>query len=238
MKVLLAILLALVAALYGLYLYKFPTYTYRYKVIVDVDVDGKTISGSAVREVRRWHQFITFGFPYGGDLDGEAVVVDLGSRGLLIATMYQPNDLTNDAIMTPERVLRRTHNLPRHFQGKLKDEREELWRQLSALRVCADMLQKEWPLFVRFGDIKKPYSVERVDPLSIIDNFDAGVKIRNVRICLVDEQVTREISAIMPWIDNLANGQLSLQSKGIAIPANATFAERVQLGAFIRKRRM
>lgn len=204
MKVLLAILLALLATLYGLYLYKFPTYTYRYKVIVDVDVDGKIVSGSAVREVRRWEQLIVFSTPYWGSVDGEAVVVDLGRRGLLFATMYLDRSYTNDAIMTPERVFGRS----KEITSKIKrvrgvDSTPELWRQLSNFRGCAELESGEMPLFVKFDDIKEPASVRRVDPNYLEASFGAGIFLRSVKICMVDESPSHGIENILRWIPDV-----------------------------------
>lgn len=238
MKVLLTILLGLLAALYGLYLYKFPTYTYRYKVIVDVDVDGKTISGSAVREVRRWEQVFVFSNPFWGSVEGEAVVVDLGSRGLLFATMYLDRSYTNDAMMTPERVFGHS----KEITSKIKrvrgvDSTPELWRQLNEFRGCAEMQANEWPLLVRFQDLEEPSSVVRVDRDELESAFGPDVTIRRISICVVDEPITQKIEEVLPWLRTLPYGLLAPIRGTLAGGPGSPFKQQMQSDAFIAHRR-
>lgn len=82
------VLLLGAGALVAGYWYKYPNYTCRYRLTVNIEVDGKLHSGSSVIEVT-WH-----GGPEIGDVGayhptirGQATLVDLDGRGVLVATL-------------------------------------------------------------------------------------------------------------------------------------------------------
>ena len=62
--------------------------TWRYRITVEVETPEGIKTGSAVREVSNAASSIRFGFPESTsppEVRGEAVVVDLGERGVLFA---------------------------------------------------------------------------------------------------------------------------------------------------------
>jgi hypothetical protein len=75
----------------GVILYKtsYPTYAYRYRMTVNVEVDGQMRSGSSVIEVRVSKQLAFLPtvneLAYAGE--GEAVYVDLGVHGSIVALL-------------------------------------------------------------------------------------------------------------------------------------------------------
>lgn len=80
--------LLIAGAAVGLYLYKYPNYTYRYRLTVDVEIDGQLHSGSSVIEVT-WHggPEIADSGGYGPTVRGQAAVVDLTGKGVLVAAL-------------------------------------------------------------------------------------------------------------------------------------------------------
>jgi hypothetical protein len=81
-------LVALVGLLVALYWLKYPNYTYRYRLTVNFESDGQVHSGSSVIEVT-WHSGPEIGDVgrYTPTIRGEAAVVSLGSRGVVVATL-------------------------------------------------------------------------------------------------------------------------------------------------------
>ena len=70
------------------YWYKYPNYTYRYRLTVNIEIDGKVHSGSSVIEVT-WskHPELPNAGSFSPILRGQAAMVDLGERGVVVATL-------------------------------------------------------------------------------------------------------------------------------------------------------
>ena len=88
-KKLIALILILAISLPIKYWY-FPAGSWRYEVTITVDTPEGVKTGSAVHEISNSKGL--FGFPDAGnpaDIEGEAVVVDLGERGVLFALISQ-----------------------------------------------------------------------------------------------------------------------------------------------------
>ena len=86
----LAALLVGFAGLYGLYKLTYPDYTYRYRLQLSLEVDGKIHTGSSVIEVTwRGGPNIENGGTYNalGTVHGQAQLIDLGDRGIIIASL-------------------------------------------------------------------------------------------------------------------------------------------------------
>jgi hypothetical protein len=85
----LAALLALIVAVYAVYNLNFPTYSYRYHLEISLTVEEKVYTGSSVIEVS-W----SCGPKVAGlaqcasSLGGQGTVIDLGPRGVVVATLY------------------------------------------------------------------------------------------------------------------------------------------------------
>lgn len=88
------IVLILIAIPVVWYWVSFPTVSYRYRLTVGVEADGQVHSGSSVIEV--WYRFNpqslwpVFGM-YDRGVRGQAVLIDLGARGTLVAALSGEN---------------------------------------------------------------------------------------------------------------------------------------------------
>jgi hypothetical protein len=75
------------------YRYKYPDYRYRYRLTVNIEADGKIYSGSSVIEVKwRGGPVVGDGGPFGPSVKGQAALVDLGDRGVVVATLLNDED--------------------------------------------------------------------------------------------------------------------------------------------------
>lgn len=187
-----------------------PRGEWRYKITVSVETPEGVKAGSAVREVRvidgiqltpESHPSIS--------VKGEAVVVDLGERGVLFATL--DGDAAYHAVfytfpspapgLTPEGI--------RYYDGL--DETE-------AVPIHSNYL----PKMVAFEDLDEPTSVrlvydqtytgkfgDKLPSFDITDNFETvfgeGVKLKNVTIQMADEPVTHKIDKWLPWLPSRKN---------------------------------
>ena len=173
----------------------FPSGTWRYKITVEVETPEGIKSGSAVREV-----FATSSFAFNPDVSsvyhsvsGEAVVVDLGKRGVLFVLIDW--DSYNEFFAA--------------FPYRSENLRDEIKHYKGLKNVKASLMQdgvysrKIPTYFVTFKDLNDPLSVEGVDNQKMDITFGAGVRLKDVTIEPTDEPVTHEIEKWLPWLTGL-----------------------------------
>lgn len=189
----------------------FPSGTWRYKMTVTVETPEGLKTGSAVREVsvQAGPRLSPHMLPI-VKLKGEAVVVDLGKRGVLFALLsgYKTGiDYGDDipAIMfSPTRAV-------------MKDE---TIRYMSRLKAGPVEVPAEWyPKFVHFKDPKDPKTIELVVEMTSCANPKTGVPdssvcidkdrfgeiygedvhLKSVLIEMTDEPVTTGIEKHLPY---------------------------------------
>ena len=165
--------------------------TLRYKMTVTVNTPEGEKTGYAVREAGRYSEARILpqqgGVTY-NILKGEAVVVDLGKRGVLFALM---GDL-----------------------GNLSESQEVF--DLKEKNGRAMLTSAQYPTFVHFRDLKDPKTVEGVvrsddldrakkaDPNSAIVDFESifgkDDHIKEITIEVTNEPVTWGIEKWLPWL--------------------------------------
>jgi hypothetical protein len=183
------------------------TYRWRYKMTVTLETPEGEKSGSAVREISNSIQPVDLpdvGNP--AKNTGEAVVVDLGQRGVLFALI---SDLSDDefyaAIPTPgyggttPKALEYYSNLGPGVKGELTNKR--YWPKIVTFTDMND------PKTVRVAYYARPTGPVLTDPLEITDNleqlFGNGVKLKSITIETTDEPKTKTgILATLPKFDD------------------------------------
>ncbi|QWG21943.1 hypothetical protein KMZ93_18375 [Bradyrhizobium sediminis] len=203
----LGIFAALVVAAIVAYKTVFPSVTVRYRLTLEAQVDGEPKTGSGVIEVTYSKQS-----RFAGQRDlivgyrGEAVVLDLGSRGILFALLKADTD--NRSI--PESIVLRAFNFPGGaFPGPSV---EEGLKQLQRLSGKRELPLTSLPLLVHFRGSNDPTTIERVDPLDFEKSFGAGARLVRATLEIVPagiwpfnsygltgEPITRGIEAKLPW---------------------------------------
>jgi hypothetical protein len=87
MKRSLLITLMVFVAAVTVYKWLYPTYSYRYRLAIGIETDGELHSGSSVIEVIWNAHFLPELVSFSPELRGQAALVDLGSRGVVVATL-------------------------------------------------------------------------------------------------------------------------------------------------------
>jgi hypothetical protein len=169
----------------------FNTHSWNYKITVNIETPEGMKSGSAVRKViNRGNTLFGIKFPEVAyrisSVKGEAVVIDLGKRGVVFALIEHGS---YDELYWAFSV-RDASNTTRDF------------RKLKA-GANASFPKENWPQFVTFKNISDPKSVVLVhgrrfdvkaqDMLPVDDVEEIlgkGVKIESVTIEIVNEPVT------------------------------------------------
>lgn len=218
--------------------------TWRYKMTVTIETPEGLKIGSAVREVSALRYPTPFPEDPGAHIRliyGEAVVVDLGERGVLFAVMFG------------RRGVDYGHMLPFGvFSKEAGSLSAENIRRFSTLQAGPVEIEQQWyPVMVYFKDITNPKTVTEARDLqcppgnSLCDRtsggmlsmrmekaFGTGVRIKSVTLEMSEEPVTRGIvDRYLPWIDEMANlpGYLGSDPKEPGKDPTGTW---VQTGAF------
>ena len=195
MKILVVIALILLG-MYGCYHVAVPSATIHYKLTLIVDDNGKQISGSSVVQVYREDTTKVFSGigGYGGEFKGEAVVVDLGQKGVLFALLKgDPTRTENYGSSEPLFIALRAFAK----SGNVIDNMRQLNKDKPETNLDFDLV----PMLVRFRDINDPKTVELVDPNDLEKTFGKGVKLTSATIKITDEKITTIVNKYMPPFD-------------------------------------
>jgi hypothetical protein len=148
----------IMVAIAGLYYWKYPNYTYRYRLTVNIEVDGKIHSGSGVIEVT-WHGQPELGDvgPFHPTIRGQAPLVDLGKRGVVVASLISKDWGQPSKVGDPWGAL---FLAPRAF-GKSTEVSSipEFSSQRGPRALAADNL----PRFLWFSDPQDPTTAQETE---------------------------------------------------------------------------
>ena len=179
-----------------------PRLSAKYSVTVDVDDNGAIVSGSSVQQIDcAFAHGISKGFgnPSTCRIKGEAVFVDLGSRGLLFILLTEER---ND-----QGVRRGQSNTAwgifENANKNLYDpvgETEQAFERIITRGLPVDAPAEQAPMLVRFRDLNDSTSVERVDPQNLEASFGRGVQIKRIRVALTNDPLTTGIETRLPWL--------------------------------------
>lgn len=184
------VLLLLIGGCMAGYKLAYPTYIYRYRMTVEVMVGSTVHSGSSVIEIKinKQPQFGDVG-PYISHVRGEAVYVDLGRGRNVIALLASGPDAQDDDY--PKYIV------PNLFGLAFNDQ--DL-AELSTLSGSKVLPSGQLPTFVTITDLDDPKTV-RVVPLGAFPQiFGSDVHLKNVRIEMTGDPVTKRIEQKLPWL--------------------------------------
>jgi hypothetical protein len=176
-----------------------PSVTVRYRVTLEAQVDGELKTASGVREVTYRKQLglasqheLSIGFR------GEAIALDLGSRGTLFALLKEGRDSRSG----PEWIVLRAFDFD---GGSLPRPVEVGIEQVARLSGKRELPLDSLPRLVRFRDINDPMTVERVNPFNIAEQFGPNASLIRVtlEIAPAAEPITTGINKKLVWLDHL-----------------------------------
>jgi hypothetical protein len=161
---------------------------WRYRITIAVETTEGVRTGSAVREVSAVTGLIRWYDGGGGvGVKGEAVVVDLGERGVLFGLIdWNSYDEFYDAFPYPK------------GGGQATADGIRYYNTLEPGRSAPLTNPKYWPQMVTFGDLHDPKSVKAVDPDDLAAAFGEGVSLKGITVEITDEPVTWEMDRVLP----------------------------------------
>jgi hypothetical protein len=203
----------------------YPSITLHYRLTLEAEVDGQPKSGSGVIAVTYSKQVEMAGHDLSVSYKGEAVALDLGSRGTLFALLKEGTDYRSG----PEWIVLRAFDFD---GGSLPRPVQEGIRQLRRLSGKRELPLGSLPMLVRFRNIDDPSTVERVSP-DIAERFGPGARLTRATLEIVPAGVwplsvlgitgvpiTTGIEKRLPWLNHL--------NKYNAVPGNP-FTSRLPL---------
>lgn len=201
MKWLVAILL-FVGGGYAVWEVMYPTYTHRYRLTIDVDLDGKIHSGSSVVEVSARSQPKLL--PDVGaiiKLRGEAVYVDLGQAGNLVAILAL-GPTGNDVDGMKYLALRAFAVESQQPLGQ--------FMVISEMTGRRDLQGASIPALVTFDNPERPATAKLIPRERLSGSLMSGAKFRGAWIELTRDPVTKSIDQKLPWVGDY-NSELAAE---------------------------
>lgn len=226
MNKLIILVIGLVAA-YAAFTLTFPTYSYRYRLQISLSVEDKVYTGSSIIEVT-WScgPKITGLGQCSSRLGGQATVIDLGSRGVVVATLVNgENDVsardgaTNAQWLCANAFGRSVSNADLPFLPKLTGKRE--------------LQSPNLPRLIWFKNPDDPATASKVLPGDFSAAFGEPAQFAGATVELTSDPIVIDINYQLPWIrDWSANyrsrGPLYLKS-GLALSAYMFIGDPSQL---------
>ncbi len=202
--------------------FSLPT-TIKYRLTLEVEANGAVHTGSGVIETRWYNQSslkgLANGIPWFVHTRGEAVTIDLGSKGLLFVLLTGVETKSRGSKQTyfpddPQQVL--LMQFSPLGQGSITpDFLEKLSHRRDVVKIPASGL----PMLVHFRDIHDPATVEQVHPDDLATSFGPEIKLRGATIAITDEPLTIGIEEKLGWLKSLNGGYLTgkhISSTGLA----------------------
>ena len=179
--------------------------SYRFKMTVEVDTSQGIKTGSSVFQVtaRKLAALTSEEAEVSDGLKGEAVIVDL-TEGPVFVLLKSPQEAL---------YLHRAATVA--LSGKMFTSLDELVDMVGDLgswfgSAKAELPAKEWPLMVRFGDIKDPKSLEAVDP--------AAIGVKRIVLETTSDDVTTGIENRLMWLPAVYDMGIGPEFKPKGIP--------------------
>lgn len=216
------------------------TYSWRYKITVTVETPEGLKTGSAVREISNSVPIIRLpdvGNP--GSIKGEAVVVDLGERGVVFSLISHESDNRFSA----------TFPLPGRKGGQGSTTAEGIKYHASlpvgTKKVVDPVYPPSYPKIVTFTDRNDPKSVTLVQEWErerktglyklktdrFAELFGEGVRLRDITLEITDEPVTwGHVDEWLSWLSEVKVGYLN----GATIRSSNELSNVLHFGNFKR----
>jgi hypothetical protein len=206
----LGISVAIVAAvggyLYYLYLQNSFTFSYRYRLQLTLSVDEKMYTGSGVVEVV-WRCGRSYGNkhdelgPCYPSLGGQAALIDLGSRGVVVATLHTGEHVNP----VPDGVVSAVWLCAFAFGNQSASE-DDL-TSLRSLTGRRDLVPSNFPRLVWFPNPTDPNSATKVTPQSVAGFIDPTAHFTEAFVEITKDPVVVDIPNKLPWFSELQRKQ-------------------------------
>jgi hypothetical protein len=200
-----AALLLLGVGAYAAWTIKYPTYSYRFRLGIEVEDDGQPKTASSVLEVKTVQgPCLNPSAPCSRTyVYGQAVVLDLGAKPLLIAALAFGRDRlqTSDFEFLPAFAF-----FGRPEWGRFGADDNIGWsKRLSTMSGTRELTGDLTPLLVWFENINDPKTVQQVLPENLPQIFGAKVRFVRAWISLTHDPVSTGIEQRLSWLRGMGS---------------------------------
>jgi hypothetical protein len=205
---------ACLAAIVAWYWQSFPIYAHRYRLTVAVEVDGEVHTGSSVIEIRyhdrprRLAELFLAGRRFSLSVHGQAVLVELGTRGALVAVLRPSSD--REAVpanwLALEALGPRVVRMPDDGCLMTADGCFEF----SRLQGRADLRRDNLPQFIWLKDIADPSTAQPVKPADFARVIGGEAGLASAQVEITRDPIVIDIDKKLPWYNSLEHSQRSL----------------------------
>ena len=193
----LAVIALGIGALVAGYRFIYSDYKYRYRLAVNIEVDGKMYSGSSVIEVK-WTGGPVFadGGPFGPSVKGQAVLVDLVDRGVVVATLVNGEDYgpAKDGALGALWIAAEAFG--NHSTVK------EIPR-LPELRGKRDLALDKLPRFLWFSNPQDPTTAKKFLMQDIAATLGPSSRFAGATVEITDDPIVIDIRQKLSWLKPL-----------------------------------
>jgi hypothetical protein len=189
------LLIAAVAAA-GFYLEykgKYPDYGYRYRLQLSVEVDGRIHTGSSVIDVlwRGGPNLEARGiYNAQGFLRGQAPIVDLGDRGIIVVSLVNGNLSGPAAGVSALFLCTKAFNSVRSFED---------FPNLSQMKGRRDLDPNNWPRLLWLPERSNPNRVVNLARRDLEAVVGGGARFVEAFVEITDDPVVVDIEQRLPW---------------------------------------
>ncbi|TPQ39934.1 hypothetical protein C2U70_06285 [Bradyrhizobium guangdongense] len=197
----LAAILAAVIAVYAVYALNFPSYSYRYRLEISLSVEDRVHTGSSVIEVR-W----SCGPKLAGlaqcssSLGGQATVIELGPRGVVVATLYTGENVSP----VPDGAINATWLCANAFGNRSTTEDLPKLPHLVGRR---ELSSNNFPRLVWFSNPADPKSARKVTVENIAKVLDPSARFTKAYVEITRDPIVVDIAKKLPWYPALLEAQ-------------------------------
>jgi hypothetical protein len=196
-----AALLVVIAVAVAIYKMAFPNYTYRYQLSLALEIEGQIYTGSSVIEVSWSCGMKIADSGCGAVLDGQATLVDLGPRGVLIATLH------SGVRVAP---ISAAHGTDAIFLCANAFGNQSTFGELPALPLLSgrrDLSPTNFPYLVWLPHPDDPKSARELAPESISRTIDPTAHFVEASVEITRNPVVIDIDRKLPWFPALLREQ-------------------------------
>jgi hypothetical protein len=206
MKRLLFLTLTVLVAVVAACRFFFPTYSYRYRLTINIETDGKLHSGSSVVEVS-WSPFFLPNYHFNPELGGQGALVDLGPRGVVVATLVANDWGWHDT----NAGWGAFWLVPRAFG--VEDTNDGL-PAVAHLRGNRELSLNNLPRLLWFSNPQDPNTAKTILVDDIPSLLGPSVRFAGASVEMTSDPLVIDIRQKLPWVDSYSDtNRLRLPNK-------------------------